>query len=484
MNNKLFIPLTALIFSVILWSCKKDTTLPELQTYGVEEFDIVQVTNSKPYLPVVLSYGDNNAIDSIAIGAYKETELTKRIAGTVIRNFVNNSTGRATVNIPFPAPKDGGNSGLYVIKYTITDKKGNTYTKSYKVNILNTQTAPDSNCEGSFPSTPLPAGKNVWLYVTAPASTEGEDLYVSGNFEESLACGTGNWSGGGNQCLKLTKVQGSNTCYYIALNLTNSAEFKITRGSWNTVMKAADGSEIKDNLKWNGQTSQFYRVLNWADRVQLPPVSLPDSLIASGKITALIDVKNDDQSIEYFLVKKGDPLTNRSIPLIRVAGTTKVAAVVPKLQATEYLIVKNDKKSVNKWGYEKLIKWDGKTNPIEATVEYFEGDKDVVTPPPSLYIIGDATPGGWTAPVDEATQKFTKVSDGMFEITIALTATNEYLLFQNNVECCWWQEKVGGKEKIEGELVYFGENFKAPDQSGNYKIMVDFTKGTYKLVKQ
>jgi hypothetical protein len=485
MNNKLFLPLMALLFSVILWSCKKDTTLPELQTYGVEEFDIVQVTNSKPYLPVVLSYSDNDAIDSISIGAYKETDLTKKIAGTVIRNFVNNNTGRATVNLSFPTPKDGGNSGLYVIQYTITDKKGNTYKKSYKINILNTQTAPDSNCEGSFPTISLPDGKNVWLYVTTPASTEGEDLYVSGNFEGSLACGTGDWSGGGNQCLKLSKVEGSNTCYYIALNLTNSAEFKITRGAWDRVMKNADGSEA-ENVKWNGSASQFLTIRNWADRIQLPPVSLPDSLIASGKLTTLIDVNNEDSNIKYYLVKKGDPLTDQSIPLIRVAGTTKVAAVIPKLQAAEYLVVTNEKKSVNRWGYDKLVKWDGKTNPIEVTVDYFEGNSEILPAPQELFIIGDATLGLWQEPVNETTQKFTKIGEGKFEITIDLSGTGDYVFITDNVVGLGGVggSYVGGDGQTQGNLNFNGDFIKSPDQAGKYKITVDFTTATYKLVKQ
>jgi hypothetical protein len=474
---------TALLMAVVLWGCKKDSEIPTLGTFGIEDYDIIQLTNSKPNVPVVLTYGDDQEIDSIYIKIALESAPDKRIAGTTIKNFVHSSTGKTTVQVAFPVPAAGAPSGLYIISYTITDKKGKTYTKSYKVNILNNQSAADPNCTGSYPSLPLPSGKNVWLYVTAPANTDGEDLYVSGNFEGSLSCGTGDWSGGGNACLKLTKVDGSNTCYYIALNLTGSSEFKITRGSWSKVMKNPDGSEA-DNIKWNSSASQFVTIKNWADRIVLPPTSLPDAGIATGKLSIVSDVKSTDDGIKYYLVKKGNPVTDKSIPMIRVANTTKVVGLVPKDQTSEYNIVKEDKKGVNSWGFETLAgKWDGKTNPINVTVSYFEGDPSIIAVPPQLYIIGSATPELWSAPVTDA-QKFTKIADGVFEITINLTTGGAYLLFENNIGCCWWQQKVGGNDKLGGRLIYGGGDIPAPDETGTYKITVDFTKESYKLVKQ
>ena len=473
---------TALLMAVILWGCKKDSEIPTLGTFGIEDYDIIQLTNAKPSVPVVITYGDDQEIDSIYIKIVSESAPEIRVAGTTIKNFVNSSTGQTTVKIPFPLPATAP-TGLYVISYTITDKKGKTFTRKYTVNILNSQTASSVNCTGSFPSTPLPAGKNVWLYVTAPTNTDGEDLYVSGNFEGSLACGTGDWSGGGNACLKLTKVEGSNTCYYIALNLDASSKFKVTRGSWGKVMKISDSEDYPDQ-EWNSTSSQFLTIANWADRVVPPPSSIPDAGIATGKLSIVADVKSTDDAIKYYLVKKGNPVTDKSIPMIRVPNSTKVVGLAPKDQTSEYYIVKEDKKGVNSWGFETLAgKWDGKTNPINVTVSYFEGDPSIIAVPPQLYMIGSATPEGWSAPVTDA-QKYTKIADGVFEITINLTTGGAYLLFENNIGCCWWQQKVGGNDKLGGRLIYGGGDIPAPDETGTYKITVDFTKETYKLVKQ
>lgn len=129
-------------------------------------------------------------------------------------------------------------------------------------------------CTG-WPDTALAEGKNVRLFVTCPPNTNGADLYVSGSFEGALNCGTNNWSGGGNACLKLRKLEGSNRCYWIDLNLDNQSEFKITRGAWTSVMKGSDISRFPEgnelaNIKWNGAAEQLLTVEKWAD---LPLVS-------------------------------------------------------------------------------------------------------------------------------------------------------------------------------------------------------------------
>ncbi|MFY7965522.1 MAG: SusE domain-containing protein [Chitinophagaceae bacterium] len=104
-----------------------------------------------------------------------------------------------------------------------------------------------------------------------------------------------------------------------------------------------------------------------------------------------------------------------------------------------------------------------------------------------LFIIGGATPGGWPNPVPEPSQKFTKVSSAVYEITITLTGGESYLLLPVNGS---WSDKYGGvgtsnnSNNVDGDdFKRGGSDLKAPPVTGNYKITVDFQEGKFKLVK-
>jgi hypothetical protein len=109
--------------------------------------------------------------------------------------------------------------------------------------------------------------------------------------------------------------------------------------------------------------------------------------------------------------------------------------------------------------------------------------------PTNLYITGSATPVGWQCACGEApvtTQQFTKVNDYTFELTLALSANNEYLLLPVYAD---WGAKYGftgdgGTNNVLGDSFKpSGNNIKAPTVSGNYKITVDFKTGSFSLVK-
>jgi len=123
----------------------------------------------------------------------------------------------------------------------------------------------------------------------------------------------------------------------------------------------------------------------------------------------------------------------------------------------------------------------------------FQAGKFTVTPfsqqhglPSDLFIVGDATPGGWNNPVPVPTQKFTRLNSTKFEITLALTAGKNYLFLPENGN---WGMKYGAVDnqapgvKNGGTLKPEGQDFPSPDVSGNYKITVDFMSNTYTLVK-
>lgn len=126
----------------------------------------------------------------------------------------------------------------------------------------------------------------------------------------------------------------------------------------------------------------------------------------------------------------------------------------------------------------------------------FQTGKYSVTPyagslPTELYIVGDATPGGWNNPVPVPSQQLTALNSSEFEITLPLTGGKSYLLLPNNGS---WDNKYAVEDDqlegigMGGELGFnFAKNIPAPATSGTYKINVNFAKGVqgqFKLTKQ
>ncbi|MEO7313005.1 MAG: SusE domain-containing protein [Chitinophagaceae bacterium] len=115
---------------------------------------------------------------------------------------------------------------------------------------------------------------------------------------------------------------------------------------------------------------------------------------------------------------------------------------------------------------------------------------DVAVPLPTtggLYLVGDATAGGWNNPVPTPSQQFTKVSNTFYEITVPLVGGKEYLVLPLNGD---WAHKYAVPNKTVAGLSAGGDfkfdandNFPGPAVSGNYKIQLDFKLGTFKVTK-
>lgn len=115
-----------------------------------------------------------------------------------------------------------------------------------------------------------------------------------------------------------------------------------------------------------------------------------------------------------------------------------------------------------------------------------------VNPPAAgtLYITGSATPASWMGGGDPEvlTQKFTKISDTQYELTVNLTGGGSYLLvprYGNWSPVSPDPEKYGFTGANNANNVA-GDDFKAsggdilaPAASGNYKIVVDFQRGKF-----
>lgn len=112
-----------------------------------------------------------------------------------------------------------------------------------------------------------------------------------------------------------------------------------------------------------------------------------------------------------------------------------------------------------------------------------------ITPPASnkLFIVGNATNGGWNNPVPVPTQEFTRVSATLYQInSLPLIGGNFYLLLPVNGD---WGAKYGaiganGSNSPESDdFRANGGDLVAPAASGNYKIVIDFQRGKYTLTK-
>lgn len=140
----------------------------------------------------------------------------------------------------------------------------------------------------------------------------------------------------------------------------------------------------------------------------------------------------------------------------------------------------------------------GSNTPAPATsgtyqiIVNFQTGKYKVTPftgvlpvPTSLYIVGDATPGGWANPVPTPSQQFTRVNLTDFQLIVNLSSAGTYLFLPLNGD---WGHKYGGTSATGGSILYDGDvpgtNTPGPAVTGNYLIDVDFAAGKYTVTKQ
>ncbi len=114
---------------------------------------------------------------------------------------------------------------------------------------------------------------------------------------------------------------------------------------------------------------------------------------------------------------------------------------------------------------------------------------DVVYPVPDhLYIVGDATPTGWTnnSTAPDATQTFTKINSYTFQLSSLAMTPNQFLFIP--VAGDWTHKYAFDADSPTNNPMgdYFKpdakSNFQAP-AAGNYQITVNFKTGKYSLVK-
>jgi len=130
------------------------------------------------------------------------------------------------------------------------------------------------------------------------------------------------------------------------------------------------------------------------------------------------------------------------------------------------------------------------SNAISFTAKPFSPPPKVDTPASGkLFITGSATAGSWMGGGDPelASQKFTRLSSTLYEITVNLIGNGSYTFVPVYGS---WNTKYSIKVKNDPNEIYGGdfqvggEDILAPPVTGTYKITVDFQLGKFTVVKQ
>jgi hypothetical protein len=108
-----------------------------------------------------------------------------------------------------------------------------------------------------------------------------------------------------------------------------------------------------------------------------------------------------------------------------------------------------------------------------------------IEPPASgkLFIVGNATAGGWNNPVPVPTQELARVDETTFMGVFDMSGGNQYLLLPVNGD---WSHKYSltdpGIPAAGGDFAYdAANNFNGPGTGGWYLIVVDFQTGKFAL---
>lgn len=108
-----------------------------------------------------------------------------------------------------------------------------------------------------------------------------------------------------------------------------------------------------------------------------------------------------------------------------------------------------------------------------------------------LWIVGDASQGGWSNPINPSSfaipQSFARIDETTYGGIFQLNGGKEYLILPENAGA--WSNKYSIANKgaagvdAAGDFGYnLADNFKGPANSGLYKITLDFQKGKYTVV--
>lgn len=126
------------------------------------------------------------------------------------------------------------------------------------------------------------------------------------------------------------------------------------------------------------------------------------------------------------------------------------------------------------------------SNVIKMTITPYLDVAVPIPPTGELYITGNAVTSDWTNS-PPASQKFTKLSNTLYTITVPFVAGKQYKFLSTLGQ---WQPQYGGSSATGGNLGFNMGGGSDPDAiptpsgAGSYKITVNFKTGVYTVEKQ
>ena len=110
--------------------------------------------------------------------------------------------------------------------------------------------------------------------------------------------------------------------------------------------------------------------------------------------------------------------------------------------------------------------------------------------PDSLFLVGDATAGGWNNPVPVPSQEFKRLNSSQFSITVPLIGGKQYLMLPVNGDwsnkfCSIRRDHTSDRRPVwhNGNNGTFNTNFTGPATDGTYTILADFLNYQYKVTQ-
>lgn len=106
--------------------------------------------------------------------------------------------------------------------------------------------------------------------------------------------------------------------------------------------------------------------------------------------------------------------------------------------------------------------------------------------PSDLFMVGGATPGGWSNPVPVPQQRLTRRNSVQWDITLNLQTGQDYLILPTNGS---WDRKFGTVDRLipnanrGGRFRPEGQDFIGPPTTGTWKFSIDFFNGTYQVTQ-
>lgn len=468
--NKLTKVFTLIMVLFLAIGCEDDIA-PGISGLDIEDNDLVQVDDTNPNVTVFLT-GQGSDLKSLEV-AVTPTAGGAAVYSNKLSQITQDKLRRVKLNIPFPTP-DIAPSGTYNVSFKVNGSENVVY----EVKVLNNRSI--KYCE--FPA--VPSGK-VGIFVSVPDGDRlgSNSVYIVGDFMVANGA-AGDWNPG-NPDFKLTKL--SNDCYYIFLNsFPSGANYKLTLGDWSNEFLSNTGGGMDNQVHTSGNSvsviAHNFKTIT-VNQYEVPEV-LPTAAIKSGNTTVIMDMGTVTDGTKYYLIRDNATSLDGAVEMSRVVGSNKFAAAVPRVEGAKYKVVKNElaKVAIGPFGTERVATIDLTTNPI--VIKKAAGFKTEFIPVTvtNLFMVGGATPGGWSNPVPTPSQQLTTTGNGIYTITIALAANEGYLFLLQNGS---WDFKIGKDGgPLSGTLVYGGGDFTSPSVAGTYAITLNLNTESYTLVKQ